>query len=603
MKRMKNGLLSRLSSKRRLAVVGSALTLGALSLAAVALADNVQNDVVAGGNNTFTAGGSTTINYRITANNGDGQTGCNAADGTPATVTINAPAGVTATPGSRTFSLCTSGSTTNAQSVVFSSTTPGDYAITASVSDSNVSGGTYNTSSAAFTLHVLPAPPPTNTPPSVSLTGVTNGASYNKGSVPTATCNVTDTEDGNSSFPATLSAITGPYASDGIGQQTASCSYTDAGGLTASASATYSIVDPSAPLIGSLVTGTLGDNGWYTSDVTLHWTVTELESPNSLLTTGCVDQSIIADQSEQTYTCSASSAGGPAGPESVSIKRDATNPTISGSALPAPNGNGWNNTNVGVTFTCGDNLSGVASCGPDQTLTSEGAGQSVGGTAKDNAGNPAQATVSGINIDKSAPSVSVTGVSNGATYIRGSVPTAGCDTQDSLSGVQTPASLTMSGPGTTNPNGVGSFTAACGGAKDNADNPQAAASVTYSVIYDPAGISGILQPINPDNTSVFSRGKAVPVKFRLAGDEPNGFAYSGWTIQRIKVSCTSFDTEDALPEAVPENPSNAFRYDAGADQYINNASFKDQAAGTCWKVRVTLDSLQTMDSAVFKLQK
>ena len=52
-----------------------------------------------------------------------------------------------------------------------------------------------------------------------------------------------------------------------------------------------------------------------------------------------------------------------------------------------------------------------------------------------------------------------------------------------------------------------------------------------------------------------------------------------------------------------ENPSNAFRYDAGDDQYINNVSFKDQAAGTCWKVRVTLDSGQTMESAIFKLQK
>ena len=124
--------------------------LAALLLAAVAYGDNVQNDVVAGGNDTFTAGGSTTVNYRITANNGDGQTGCNAADTSPATVSIVAPSGVTATPGSLVFTACGTSAT---QSVVFTSTTPGDYEITASVSDSGT--GTYNTNPAKFTLHVL----------------------------------------------------------------------------------------------------------------------------------------------------------------------------------------------------------------------------------------------------------------------------------------------------------------------------------------------------------------------------------------------------------------------------------------------------------------
>ena len=70
--------------------------------------------------------------------------------------------------------------------------------------------------------------------------------SYDKGSVPDASCQVADAEDGNSTFAAALSAITGPYASDGIGSQTASCSYTDGGGLTAAASQTYSVIDPSA---------------------------------------------------------------------------------------------------------------------------------------------------------------------------------------------------------------------------------------------------------------------------------------------------------------------------------------------------------------------
>ena len=88
-----------------------------------------------------------------------------------------------------------------------------------------------------------------NTPPTVVVSGVSNMASYEFGSVPSAMCDVTDAEDGNPSFAATLSAITGPHAADGIGSQTASCNYTDGGGLSDSDSAMYEIVDTTAPVI------------------------------------------------------------------------------------------------------------------------------------------------------------------------------------------------------------------------------------------------------------------------------------------------------------------------------------------------------------------
>src|SRR4029453_12859438 len=99
--------------------------------------------------------------------------------------------------------------------------------------------------------------------------------------VPEATCQVTDAEDGNSSFAATLSAITGPYAADGIGSQTASCSYTDGGGLSATpASATSSIVDPSGPSITYTLdpASPTGAHGWYVGNVTVSWSVVDNES-------------------------------------------------------------------------------------------------------------------------------------------------------------------------------------------------------------------------------------------------------------------------------------------------------------------------------------
>jgi hypothetical protein len=88
-----------------------------------------------------------------------------------------------------------------------------------------------------------------NTAPSVSVTGVTDGATYEHGAVPAAGCAVMDAEDGPSAPAATLSATTGPRAAAGLGSQTASCAYTDAGGLTATASATYTIVDTTAPVL------------------------------------------------------------------------------------------------------------------------------------------------------------------------------------------------------------------------------------------------------------------------------------------------------------------------------------------------------------------
>src|SRR5207244_4243709 len=82
-------------------------------------------------------------------------------------------------------------------------------------------------------------------------------------------------------------------------------------------------------------------------------------------------------------------AGNSESSKSDSFKIDATAPSISGAATTSPNGNGWYNSSVTVHFTASDATSGLASVTPDQTLSGEGANQSVMGTAVDNAGNSA----------------------------------------------------------------------------------------------------------------------------------------------------------------------------------------------------------------------
>ncbi len=272
--------------------------------------------------------------------------------------------------------------------------------------------GTFHFGPATFDVNVTPPP---NTPPQVQVTGVTGGASYAKGSVPTATCQVTDAEDGPSSFSATLGPITGPNASDGIGSQEASCSYTDQGpgpGLTATASVFYNIVDPSGPVITKVVTPASpdGDNGWYTSDVTVDWTVSDPESPNSIVKTGCVDQNITSDQPATTYTCSATSAGGSAPEQSVTIKRDATAPDVTLGAVSGTEGsNGWYTSAVTQTFNASDALSGLA--GPASIDVSSGANEEgsnvniLSGPVSDIAGNTASASAGPFKIDLSDPTI------------------------------------------------------------------------------------------------------------------------------------------------------------------------------------------------------
>ena len=328
-----------------------------------------------------------------------------------------------------------------------------------------------------------------------------------------------DAEDtGESATPETDSSA---LDSDGLGSETVTCSYTDGGGLTTVASATYTIRDPSGPVITKVVTPADpdGDNDWYKSNVTVVWTVSDPQSPNSIIKTGCVDQNITTDQPETTYTCSATSAGGSAPEQSVTIKRDGTAPTIDGTRSPGPNANGWNNESVTVSYSCADNLSGVASCGSADLLDTEGANQSATGSATDAAGNTADATVSGINIDLTKPVINASAKTQpgGADYSAGTWTNKNVEVSFSCSDELSDVDTSNVAGDTKTASGADQSVTNTGNCTDKAGNT--ADSATFSNIdidKDPPTITGSRSPgANADGWN----NESVTVHFDCA-DQP-----------------------------------------------------------------------------------
>lgn len=91
----------------------------------------------------------------------------------------------------------------------------------------------------------------------------------------------------------------------------------------------------------------------------------------------------------------------------VFANSDQTPPTIAGAPDRSPDVNGWYTEPVTVRFTCADSQSGVASCAAPVLLGDEGRDQSATGAGVDRAGNRATTTVSGIDIDFTAPTTTV----------------------------------------------------------------------------------------------------------------------------------------------------------------------------------------------------
>jgi hypothetical protein len=286
-------------------------------------------------------------------------------------------------------------------------------------------------------------------------------------------------------------------------------------------------IDKTGPSASLAVTaGTLGSHGWYTSNVTIAASGSDAVSGGVTCT---ADQHLINDSSGTTFNGTCTNAAGlstDAAP--LTVKRDATAPTLSFELNPAANADGWNNqASVTVEYTCSDATSGLdanygddlSGCWSPDAATTEGLTSFVNRTVYDMAGNSSSASPD-VRIDRTAPTVnqgSVSGtIGDGGWYT--SDVTVPFTASDGLSGLKHPLAdasftLTASGEGSV--------------LTDSRD------------VYDKAG------NFTP----------AGPLSFKIDDTEPQVTCddpMPGWSGNDISIHCTASDDGSGLADPSDE---------------------------------------------------
>ena len=100
----------------------------------------------------------------------------------------------------------------------------------------------------------------------------------------------------------------------------------------------------------------------------------------------------------------------------------------------------------------------------------------------------------------------------------------------------------------------------------------------------------ILPPIKADGSSVFKKGRTVPVKFQVCDAAGNSIGTPG-VVASFKLVQKWHGTVILYPNVNPDSttPDNAFRWDAAAQEWHFNLSTKNLAAGYTYKYKIRLN--------------
>src|SRR5208337_857006 len=246
-----------------------------------------------------------------------------------------------------------------------------------------------NSSPASVTLNIQTAVPPTI---ASSLSPTSNANSWNNSNVTVMfTC-------AQGSYP--IQSCTPPVvvSAEGANQSIPGIA-TDTSGRTATTSATVSL-DKTPPTITATVSPTpIG--GIYYGSATVTFQCSDSLSGVAICPSPVTDTTIGPNQIiSGTAT---DKAGNNSSPASVTLNiQPAVPPTITASVSPTPNANGWNNSNVTVTFTCTQGSYPIQTCTQPVVVSTEGASQPILGTATDASGRTATTSVN-VSLDVTPP--------------------------------------------------------------------------------------------------------------------------------------------------------------------------------------------------------
>lgn len=273
----------------------------------------------------------------------------------------------------------------------------------------------------------------------------------------------------------------------------------------------------------------------------------------------------------------------PGGPAVVPVG-DTTAPTVTGVATSSPNGAGWYRSDVRIDWSATDD-SGVAEQPGDTIVSTQGS--DVTATSPlvcDMAPTPNCGTgsVTGLKIDKTAPTLAIAGISNGATYTLGAVPAVTCTASDPLSGLAGPCEVTKTVGAS---NGVGPFTYTAT-VTDSAGNSRTMTS-SYRVTYR---FDGFLDPLNDPGppVSIFKSGSTVPVAITLKrsnGESVTPAAKPVW-VSPVRGARTTAPVNEMV-DSRRGSSGNTFTFSNGAWRY--NWSTKGFSAGYLYRIGVRLD--------------
>ena len=261
-----------------------------------------------------------------------------------------------------------------------------------------------------------------------------------------------------------------------------------------------------------------------------------------------------------------------------------------GGAPFIPGANVWTNQNVIVTFACTDFGGGAVNIAqPSFTVSTEGTAQSVSTTCTDASNNAANLTFGPINIDKTAPVITITAPSGGVNYNLAAAINSNYSCDGGLSGIATCAGPVASGsPINTATVGPKDFTVT---ASDRAGNT-ATRTVSYNVVL-PYTFNGFFSPLSPAGTfaGYFNRGQNITLKWELL----NGATQ---LTDLSLINSLTVQPNSGCPGTPTGTPATLYPSAQGgtilraSGQYVFNWDTNNLAAG-CYTLRLNLTNGQS----------